>query len=177
MSLQDQLLKAGLINKQKAKQVRTDKRRKRKQNKVDESEVIKAEAAQKRAEAAEQDKALNAVRDAKAEALGRERGFVTEIKRAAIKPGKEAEIGFNYTFNNKVLKLYIDERLQEQLLKGQLGIVRIDNASYLLPGKLVERVQAFKPEWVAYLWDGEVEEQTDEEDPYAGYEIPDDLMW
>ncbi|GLS82638.1 DUF2058 domain-containing protein [Paraferrimonas haliotis] len=177
MSLQDQLLKAGLINKQKAKQVRTDKRRKRKQNKVDESELIKQQAAEKLKQTAEKDKALNSERDAKAQAIGRERGFATEIARAGISIDSQADIGFNFTFNNKVLTLYVTSALQSQLLSGKLGIVRLQEKSYLLPNKLVERIQQFKPEWVAYLWDGSTEEVVDEDDPYADYEIPDDLMW
>lgn len=175
---QEQLLKAGLVSKQKVRDTKTQKRRDRKAKVDDGSEALKQQiAAQKQAQIAK-DRALNETRFNEATEKGLVRGLVTEFKKLAITPPKASEIKFNYTFEKKIYPLYVDEKLQSQLLNGRLGIVRHDDTSYLIPHKLAERVNLLVPEWVGYLWqqDDNVE-LVEEDDPYADYIIPDDLMW
>ncbi|RTR38799.1 DUF2058 domain-containing protein [Shewanella canadensis] len=175
---QEQLLKAGLVSKQKVQKAKTQKKRDRKAKVDDGSAALKQEiAAQKKAQA-EKDKALNERRFEEASEKGLVRGLVTEFKRLAIKLPQHAELKFNYTFNNKIFSLYVDDKLQSQLLNGQLGIVRHEETSYLVPHKLAERVNMLVPEWCGYLWVKDDKTQVvEEDDPYADYVIPDDLMW
>ncbi|NKF52674.1 DUF2058 domain-containing protein [Shewanella sp. WXL01] len=180
-ALQDQLLKAGLASKQKVRDVKTQKRRNRKAKVDDGSAELKAQIAQQKAAQAEKDKALNEERFAKASEKGLVRGLITEFTRRAVAIPTDAEVKFNFTLDSKIHSLYIDEAIQKQLLNGTLGIVRHEDKSYLVPHKLAERVNLLVPEWCGYLWQAEdnsaTEQVSDEEDPYAGYEIPDDLMW
>jgi uncharacterized protein YaiL (DUF2058 family) len=48
-----------------------------------------------------------------------------------------------------------------------------------VPHKLAERVNLLVPEWCGYLWQASdsAAQVLEEEDPYADYVIPDDLMW
>ncbi|WOT06823.1 DUF2058 domain-containing protein [Shewanella youngdeokensis] len=175
---QEQLLKAGLVSKQKVRDTKTQKRRDKKAKVDDGSDLLKKEIAAKKLAQIAKDKQLNEQRFKEASEKGLVRGLVTEFKKFAISPARDADIKFNYTFENKIFSLYVDQKMQGQLLKGQLGIIRHEDVSYLVPHKLVERVNLLVPAWVGYLWSKEDNvEVVEEDDPYADYVIPDDLMW
>jgi len=175
---QEQLLKAGLVSKQKVQNAKTQKRRDRKAKVDDGSAALKAQIANQKRQQAEKDKALNEQRFAEATEKGQVRGLITEFKRLAIATPRDAEIKFNYTLGTKIYSLYVNDKLQNQLLNGQLGIVRHEEVSYLVPHKLAERVQLLVPDWCGYLWQQDDNQQVvEEDDPYADYVIPDDLMW
>ncbi|MGB0895464.1 MAG: DUF2058 domain-containing protein [Parashewanella sp.] len=177
-ALQEQLLKAGLASKQKVKQVKTQKRKNRKANIDDGSDALKRELAEKKQLQAEKDKQLNERRFAEAMEKGQVRSLITEFTRTALKVSDFAEIKFNYTLSNKIYSVYITEEVQSKLLNGQLGIVRHDETSYIVPFKLAERVNLLVPDWCGYLaTEDDKTEAVAEDDPYADYEIPDDLMW
>lgn len=177
-ALQEQLLKAGLASKQKVRDVKTQKRRDKKARVDDGSNALKLEIAEQKRLQAEKDKALNEQRFAEATARGQVRGLVSEFTQFAIKIPSHAEIKFNYTLDNKIYSVYIDEKIQSELLKGQLGIVRYEDKSYLVPHKLAERVNLLVPQWCGYLWQQDAGKAVEvEDDPYADYAIPDDLMW
>lgn len=177
-ALQEQLLKAGLASKQKVRDVKTQKRRDKKARVDGGSSALKLEIAEQKRLQAEKDKALNEQRFAEATARGQVRGLVSEFTQFAIKIPSHAEIKFNYTLDNKIYSVYIDEKIQSELLKGQLGIVRYEDKSYLVPHKLAERVNLLVPQWCGYLWQQDAGKAVEvEDDPYADYAIPDDLMW
>ncbi|QYJ77327.1 DUF2058 domain-containing protein [Shewanella acanthi] len=177
-ALQEQLLKAGLASKQKVRDVKTQKRRDKKSRVDDGSSAFKQEIAEQKRLQAEKDRILNEQRFAEASARGQVRGLVTEFTKFAITIPTHAEIKFNYTLENKIYAVYIDDKIQSQLLKGQLGIVRYEDKSYLVPHKLAERVNLLVPQWCGYLWQADDNKQViEEDDPYADYAIPDDLMW
>ncbi|MCE9687736.1 MULTISPECIES: DUF2058 domain-containing protein [Shewanella] len=178
-ALQEQLLKAGLASKQKARDVKTQKRRDKKSKVDDGSAALKQEIAARKQQQAEKDKALNEQRFREASEKGQVRGLITEFTKFAIKLPSHAEVKFNYTLENKIYSVYLDDKLQGELLKGQLGIVRYEDKSYLVPHKLAERVKLLVPQWCGYLWTQEDNSQAQvvEDDPYADYAIPDDLMW
>ncbi|MFQ6370956.1 DUF2058 domain-containing protein [Shewanella sp. YIC-542] len=178
-ALQEQLLKAGLTSKQKVKDVKTQKKRNRKANIDDGSSALKQQIMAQKAEQAQRDKALNEQRFAEATEKGLVRGLITEVKTRAVSLPADGDLKFNYTLNNKIYPVYLTARLQQQLLSGKLGIVRLEDHSYLVPHKLAERVNLLVPEWVGYLWQptAETTDTVDEDDPYADYVIPDDLMW
>ena len=175
---QEQLLKAGLVSKQKVRDTKTQKRRDRKAKVDDGSQALKQEIAAKKQAQIEKDRALNEQRFAQATEKGQVRGLITEFKRLAIEVPRDAEVKFNYTLGTKIYSIYVNDKLQSQLLNGQLGIVRHEEVSYLVPHKLAERVQLLVPEWCGYLWQQDDNQQAvEEDDPYADYVIPDDLMW
>lgn len=178
-ALQEQLLKAGLTSKQKIKDVKTKKRRDRKSNVDDGSAALKQSIAEQKALQAAQDKALNEQRFQDALAKGQVRSLITELKRLAISLPEYADVKFNYTIGSKIYSVYINEKIQSQLLGGHLGIVRHEDSSYLVPHKLAERVNLLVPEWCGYLWQASDNQPQalEEDDPYADYVIPDDLMW
>lgn len=175
-SLQDQLLKAGIVDEKKAKKLKQEQRKAAKQNKgkpqVDEGKL----AAQKAmAEKAERDRALARQRNVEADKKAIQAQIVQLIQsnRVARNPG---EVAYNFTDGKKIKKLYVDALQQKQLTNGVLAIVKLTEQYELVPARVAEKIQQRNPDAVLVL-NAPQANQVDEDDPYADYQIPDDLMW
>ena len=177
-SLQDQLLKAGLADAKKAKQVNKAKRKQEKVQRKSKVEVVdetKQQVQQARREKAERDRQLNDERKALADkkAIAAQVKQLIEVNRIS-RAG--AEINYNFTDNNKIKKILVDSVMLEQLSRGRLAIVSLHDKYEVVPVAVAEKIGQRMPERVIMCNEGKVEE-VDEDDPYADYKIPDDLMW
>ena len=177
-SLQDQLLKAGLANKQSAKQIRSEKRKKNKavrkgQQNADTS--LQQQLSEQQKQQADKDLALNqeikAQLDQKSE-LGKVKQMIEQLHLKDF----NGELEFNYVFEGKVKTLFVDEITQNALTKGRLAICQLESAIFLLPSTAAEKIQVVDASYVLLLNDNQPAE-ADEDDPYADFQIPDDLMW
>ncbi|NOQ94640.1 MAG: DUF2058 family protein [Methylophaga sp.] len=180
-SLADQLLNMGVVDKKKAKKSQHQKRKTENKNRkaVKSGKEVKTDAMQKQLDQAARDKQqrdleLNKQRDATQaqKALIAEVGQIVE--RHSIKIPKEAELAYNFSHNSTVKKLYITEQQQKELTQGYLAIAVVGDNYALIPDKIAERIESRLPELVIRT---QVEQVIDENDPYADYQIPDDLMW
>ncbi|WP_286266183.1 DUF2058 domain-containing protein [Thalassotalea atypica] len=181
-SLQDQLLKAGLTTKQKARQANTDRRKKNKQKRsgvdvgVSLQEQIKQDLAKQQAEKQAKDAQLEAQ---KQQALVEKEQYlrILQILEHHQIKNVNGENEYNYTFDNKVKKLYVDNVTQQALIKGRLALCGLDQTTYIVTSETADKI-ATLDEKVVLLKNDKVEEQSiDEDDPYAEFQIPDDLMW
>ncbi|MFV8783048.1 DUF2058 domain-containing protein [Microbulbifer sp. SA54] len=179
-SLQDQLLKAGLVDKKTAKKVGKEKRKQDKvAKKTGESRQSEAQQAAERARAEKvaRDRALNAER----EAAQRQKAIAAQIKQMIEhnkQPKGEAgkdDIAYHFTFDKKVKKIYVSAAVQDHLVAGRLQIVGDGEQFDLVPRVIAEKIAERNPNTV--VAPPENNTSVDEDDPYAGYEIPDDLMW
>lgn len=176
---QDQFLKAGLVNKQQVQKAQQDKNKKKKQQRnnkkikvVDENKIT----AQKNAdEKARRDKELNR----KKQEQVRQKAISAEIdqliKTSRIERDDSCEIAYNFEHLKKVKRIYINEEMQKQIILGKLGIARISGQYELVPRAIAEKIQKRNDKRVI-LFEKE-KKQTDNNDPYAEHQIPDDLMW
>ncbi len=176
-NLQDQLLKAGLVSKKKAKQVNKEKTKKAKvQRKSAQPQVNETQerARQALTEKAEKDRVLNASRDAEAEV----KAIAAQIKQLITlnRIRRSGDVAYNFTDGPKVKKVYINDKLQLELSRGQLAIVRLGDGYELVPAVVAEKI-ALRDESIIVSKADKVDEVKAEDDPYADYEIPDDLMW
>ncbi|QIL89398.1 DUF2058 domain-containing protein [Microbulbifer harenosus] len=179
-SLQDQLLKAGLVDGKKAKQISKEKR---KQNKVAKKsgdvqvDEAKLAAEQARAEKVARDRELNAQREAAAQ----QKAIAAQIKQL-IERNKQPkgasgqnDIAYHFTFDKKVKKLYVSAAVQDHLIAGRLLIVGEGEHFELVPRVIADKIAERNPAMV--VQPPAQSAPVEEDDPYAGYEIPDDLMW
>lgn len=178
-SLADQLLKAGLTTKQKAKQANTAKRQKKKQERkgnvaVDDS--LKQQVAQSQQEKKEKDAQLAAKAKADLEAKENKAAVKQMILQHHIKD-IDGESLFNFTFENKVKDLRVTEQLRKSLVSGTVGVCVLEKDFYLLPAELINKITTRDESAKVCLNDIEDALEVDEDDPYADYVIPDDLMW
>lgn len=176
-SLQDQLLGAGLVDKKKAKQVKKDKRksdkvqRKSKEQAVDE---VKLQAEKARQEKIERDRQLNQERQAAAEEKAIQAQIIQLIEHHRIT--KQGETAYNFTDGKTIKKIYIDDTLTGQLSRGQIALVRNGDDYELVPKVVAEKIAQRNDSFIVVANEKQ-DNADDEDDPYADYPIPDDLMW
>ncbi|MFL0798687.1 MAG: DUF2058 domain-containing protein [Cellvibrionaceae bacterium] len=179
-SLQDQLLKAGLVNEKKAKQVSKEKRKatkiqhKSKDVSVDENKVAAAQAMQERAE---RDRQLNKEREAKAEqkAIRAQIKQLIEMNAQKKALGSDEDVSYNFTDGKKVKSIYVSPLIQEQLANGRLAIAKLGDRYEVVPSVVADKIKQRDESYI--LSQQAVSTDMDEDDPYADFQIPDDLMW
>ena len=180
-SLQDQLLKAGLTTKQKARQANSDKRKKNKQKRsgaqveVSMQEKVQQDIAKQKADKAAKDAALNAEKQQALAAKELHQRILQILTHHKI-TGIEGEVEYNYTFGTKVKKLLVDDVTQRALVNGRLAICGLDETTYVVTKETADKL-ATLDESVVLLSNDKVDDAVDEDDPYADFQIPDDLMW
>jgi uncharacterized protein YaiL (DUF2058 family) len=181
-SLQDQLLKAGLTTKHKARQANSDTRKKNKQKRsgvaVDASlqEQVKNDLKASKQEKLDRDNALN-IEKQRALAVKEQQLRILQILQHHQLTKVAGEAEYNYTFNNKIKKLFVDKITHKALINGQLALCGANENSYIVTAETAEKLAALDPKVILVQNTKVVEENTTEDDPYAEFQIPDDLMW
>ena len=176
-SLQDQFLKAGLVDKTNAKLVNQDKSKQKKVERrtgtqsVDEVRLAALETQRKNAERARE---LNAQRDAAAT----QKAIVAQIAQMVHKnrQGKgNGDIAYNFTHSNKIERIYVSTAVQAHLVAGRLVIVCLGGAVELVPRVIADKIAERDATLVVRV--NKTSAEVDADDPYAAFQIPDDLMW
>ncbi len=186
-SLQEQLLKAGLVDESRAKQANKEKQKRANhaRKSVGKSAAKKVDpakaAAQKRhAERVARDNSLNEKRN---QALD-QKAIAAQVKQL-IETNKvdrsKGEIPYSFVYRKKVKKMFVGETEKNLLSAGRLAIVTlvVNNEGRrfeLVPVEVARKIAERDPETVIDLPAAEDSESA-EDDPYADYKIPDDLTW
>lgn len=176
--LQDQLMKAGLVSKKQAHQVKKDKNKKNKQqrahnqNAVDETKQAVQQAAK---EKAEHDRKLNKQKEEKAKLKAIEAEINQLISTNAIDRNESCDIVYNFEHNKKVKHIYVNDEMKQHIIDGKLGIAEIEERYELVARAVAEKIQQRNKQRII-LFEKDIQ-TIDEDDPYADYQIPDDLMW
>lgn len=186
-SLQDQLLKAGMVDEKKAKKIQKQQRKDAKAQKQQakgqqpqESES-KQLARKVQAERAAKDKEINRQRELAAE----EKAIAAQIKQlintnkiARPKGNDDSDISYQFSHGKKIKKVYVSPALQQQLINGVICIVANGKQYELVPAVIAEKIkQRDEKAVLVHNAANTSGDAPDEEDPYADYQIPDDLMW
>ena len=182
-SLQDQLLGAGLIDKKKAKKIKTEKRnteKKVRKNKVEapvNEAAILAEKA--REEQRRKSQELNELRKHEAEqkAIAAQVRQIIEMNSIA-KTGAEEGEAYNFTDNNKVKSIYVSAKNRDFISRGRIAIARLEDSYHLIPAEAANKISERDTLAIVLLNTPQSSDtMIDEDDPYAEFQIPDDLMW
>lgn len=177
-SLQDQLLKAGLIDPKQAKQAAKDKRKQAKANKGQpQVDTTKEEAQAARAAKAERDRALNLERERarEAKAIAAQIKQLIESHRQPRRAGPGEPIDFHFKDGKIVKTLRVCPRVQRQLSGGVLAIAITEGGYELVPRRIADKIAERDPASIINVADASAPPA--EDDPYKDYPIPDDLMW
>lgn len=176
LTLQEQMLKAGLVTSKKVAKVQ----RTAKKSRVQAREAREAVEENKKAQS-ERDKQLSDQQ--KQAALSKEYKAqvkqLIEMNRITISKG---DISFNFTDNNVIKKVVVDKITQTQLISGRLAIARlvIDNSDVseyaIIPASVADKIMQRDADSIV-LNNALSQEAEDEDDPYADFKVPDDLMW
>lgn len=173
-ALQAQLLKAGLVDSKKAKQLSKQSQHAKRTGDLSDLEVKQA-LAKAQAEKIEKDQKLNQEKQRLLEEKTLKANIVQMIKQHQI-TDTNGDISYQFIDQSKVKKIYITQSLYDQIVAGHVVIMRLEEAYALLPRPLADRIDA-KMQGFVVVSNTKDENQADEDDPYAAYVIPDDLMW
>ncbi|BCQ35594.1 MULTISPECIES: DUF2058 domain-containing protein [Erwinia] len=175
LTLQEQMLKAGLVSSKKmAKVQRTVKK-----SKAQAREAREAVEENKKAQI-ERDKLLS--EQQKQAALSKE--YKAQVKQL-IEMNKvdiaKGNIDFNFTDNNLIKKIAVDKATQAQLISGRLAIARLlgnsgESEYVIIPAVVADKIAQRDAGSIVLNSALSLEEQN-EDDPYADFKVPDDLMW
>lgn len=176
-SLQDQLLKAGVVDNKKAKKLQREKRKAdsaqpKGKPQMDEA---KEQARLAREEKAARDRELNRQRQAAAEEKAVAAQITQIIQMNRIDRGA-GQLAYQFVDNSKIKKIHITPQLQNDLATGRLAIARLGNGYELLPAAAAAKIMQRDASAIVVLNTGETQ-AADEDDPYADFQVPDDLMW
>ncbi|KTB64275.1 DUF2058 domain-containing protein [Pseudomonas syringae] len=177
LSLRDQLLKAGLVNQKQAKQVGKEKQKEQRlvhkgQAQADDSQKRAAQEAQ--AEKARRDQELNRQQQEKVEQKART-AQVKQLIEVSRLPKLITEDYYNFVDDKKVKRISVNGMVRNKLSSGSLAIVHHGGGYEIIPREAALKIQERDPRRIVLL--NTPTEAPDADDPYAAYQVPDDLMW
>lgn len=177
-SFGDQLLKAGLVSKSQLDKAKKSRHKQQKTAKPRKGAVVESEAteAARRAAAEKQarDRELNRRRkdEAQRKAIQAQVRQLIEANRIARDGG---ELGYNFQDGTAIRKIFVPVEVRDKLARGLLVIVRFGSGYEVIPAAVAEKIKQRDATCVIAPTATRTEEP--ENDPYAQYTVPDDLMW
>lgn len=176
LTLQEQMLKAGLVTSKKMAKVQRTAKKSRVQAREAREAVEENKKAQleRDKQLSEQQKQATLSKEYKAQVKQ-----LIEMNRITIARG---DINFNFTDNNVIKKLVVDKPTQTQLINGRLAIARLatnaagESEYVIIPAIVADKI-AQRDTSSIVLHSALSQDVQDEDDPYADFKIPDDLMW
>lgn len=152
LSLQDQLLKAGVADKKQAKKAKQEKRVKRKKNKgkkatpapeanqTRENQLAQAKRSQ------ELNRRANRERE-KQEKLAQVRQLI-EKNRLDL---RKYEAPYYFKVGTKIKKLYVNDDITQKLGRGQLAIVTLNSVYEIVPADVARKIVDRDPDSLVVL--------------------------
>ncbi len=174
-ALQAQLLKAGLVDNKKAKKLSKQAVHEKRTGDSSDAE-IKAKIEQAKQEKLARDQAIEREKKAALQEKELKAAIMQMINQHKIRD-TDGEIAYQFIDNSKIKKVYLNQQIYNALVAGSLVIARENESYAFLPKALADRINAKMQGFIIVNNSEKNEETTDEEDPYADYVIPDDLMW
>lgn len=178
-ALQEQLLKAGLIDKNQANRAKNTKHKKMKQQRnsrqgvVDEAKNIAEQSLQ---EKKQRDKELNRQKEEKA----LQKAIIAQIKQLIdtnkIKKGNGDDLAYNFEDNKNIKRVFVTQDAHDNIAAGKLSIVKLNGQYEIIPTPVADKIKQRDESYIILRNELQVQEN-DEDEFYADYEIPDDLMW
>lgn len=176
LSLKEQLLKSGL-----AKKTAKQPQKKNKQPQVAKKQRNKPSEATLRTQRAmldkaKKDKRLNEQRQIEAAAKAKF-AQIKQLVDGSKLDRKDGETPYSFTLKKKVKKIYVTDEQQKQLSRDQIVIISLGNEAYeLVPKAVAQKISERDAKYVVQNTNIESSPPA-EDDPYADYQIPDDLTW
>lgn len=172
ISLKDQLLKAGLADAKKARQA-DHARRQAAKGRVDGPTAAEL-AQQARVEQAERDREANR----QIQLAQQEKAIAAQIRQLieVHRIVRGGDVAWQFVDARKVKKLLVSSVQQDQLVRGVLAVVRLGEGYELVPAAIAGKIAQRDAACIVCLNERSTTTVA-EDDPYADYPIPDDLMW
>ena len=177
--LQEQLLKAGLVKKDKVAKVVREQARQRQGKALAEPADTQVDTRRLQAERAERDRQLSAERNAEARA----REIRAQVRQIidTTKVKRSGDIAYRFPDGEKIASILVDEPQRAQLAAGTLAIAREGDGYALIPRLPADKIHARAPDMIVLDHGrvaGDPAPDNDEvDDYYKQFVVPDDLIW
>ena len=193
-SLQDQLLGAGLIKKQKAKNIQTAKKKAVKKSRANNTQLVdeaaelgkKAQDEQRRKSQELNDQRKKETEQKEVLAQIRQIIQLNSIEKSPKKMDEDNLQSYNFTSDKKIKTMLVSPQNHDLISRGKIAIAMLvegkqDNY-YLIPAEAAHKINERNSDAIVLLNEATNQDNQDhnevlEDDPYAGFEVPDDLMW
>ena len=173
----DQFHKAGLVSKaqlDKAKKSRNKQQKQKQKQKIEVVDEAAVAARQAAADKVARDRELNRRQKEAAErrAIQAQVRQLVELNRL---PRDDGEVGYNFQDGTAIRKVFVTQEIHEKLGRGLLAIARFDDGYEVIPSVVAEKIMLREPSCI--VSNEPTQQEHGEDDPYADYQVPDDLMW
>lgn len=199
-SLQQQLIQAGLVSQERAEELAKPKPkrapRKRAGGKGEKGgkggkpkagtqaqDGKRAQRGKRPAKGGRSNKPAPAELDAAAEAeLAAKRELKAKIKTLIEENSVTefaGELTFSYVVGERIRQLFVTQEYLDKITAGALAITRLNRQTHLVSPEVAAQLLELNPQWLVVINDPNQEQPTVDaaEDPYADYQVPDDLHW
>ncbi|RMV58497.1 DUF2058 domain-containing protein, partial [Pseudomonas syringae] len=126
------------------------------------------------AEKAKRDQELNRQQQEKVEQKART-AQVKQLIEVSRLPKLITEDYYNFVDDKKVKRIPVNAMVRNKLSSGSLAIVHHGGGYEIIPREAALKIQERDPRRIVLL--NTPTEAPDADDPYAAYQVPDDLMW
>ena len=178
-SLIEQLKKTGLVDKSKAQQIKHGQYKNKKQKAKKGSDApldeVKLLAQKTQLEKIERDRLISKQKKEEAENKAVAAQIIQLIESNRIE-NRDGEIAYNFTDANVIKRIFVSEQIYRHLMSGLLSIVKLAELYELVPTPVADKIKQRDAACVISN-DSHVDSGQDEDDAYADYKIPDDLIW
>lgn len=172
-SLQEQFLKLGLAKKNDVNKINKKKHNAKKQHQPIQKTQEAPKAEQKKKDYA---KLLNAQRAEEQKKKELALQIDQLIAHHKVVDDIAGELPYRFTAENKIRKIFINQKIIDKLSNGILAIVQEKSNVYsLVPAEIGRKIGSLDKDRLLLLHTKE--QSSEEDDPYSEFEIPDDLMW
>ena len=190
-SLQDQLLKSGLVTEEQLEESRAPRRKSRRRARKNSPPVKPARPEREPARPvaklrSDQQRSAHILRDSRLGGQTPEQRARKQRQRDALRLAEKhkvnddkAEVVHHFVRGRRVKRIYLTPEQRDQLLRGELAIAGIEGSHYLVPASIVDQLLELVPETFIHRDTQEPSTEADPEtgDDYADYPVPDDLHW
>ena len=185
-SLADQLLKAGLVDKKQVNKARQAKKQNKpkqpsKKKQIPMVDADQVQRQQLQAEKTARDRQLNRQKEAESQrkALLAQARQLIESNRLPKSDHEENESFYHFEDGKQIKRLRVTQEIHQHITEGKLAIVKLGKYYELVSKTVAEKISERDVDAIILLQkpSSAIENKTDEEDPYADYQVPDDLIW
>ncbi len=174
---------AGLIDGKKAKKISKDKRKaknEKRRNKDDSLSESQASIQKAKQEKLVRDQGLNQQRNQVAEkkALAAQVAQLIKYYKLARRSG---DVEFNFSHGSTIKKILVTSSVADELSRGRLCIAFVGESYDVIPKPIADKIRE-RDESAVVVYNETSSQQSGEssdadDDYYAQFEIPDDLVW
>jgi uncharacterized protein len=178
LSLQEQLLQSGLVSAAQAKSIKSDKLKQTRQQRSNNTTAVdeaKALALKAQTEKAEKDRELNQLRKQQEE----QKQLAAQVKQLIeLNRHGQSEDGLPYKFidRKKVKTVYVTDTLRDQIAAGRMAIVKLERRYEIVSAEVADKIKA-RDSASVIVFNDNIPAVEIKDDPYADFQVPDDLIW